>query len=421
MTNTTGAAELPEALRFTKKPVTIEAIQWTGKNLRQVITFTDGPPDTRSTHAGMAWEAYADLVARDGLKIYTLEGKMLANVGDWIIRGVKGEYYPCKPDIFEATYSPASKETDLQCQGDKDSRRLLSLEMAHKEWSEKTEWVQRTATTSELGKHRADVLRERIETLRAQVEALRAQPAGAMPSNVELRGLWYGAGGSFHGPNVETGTMPEEKLLPFLRELGNQQFNAGREFEANRLAAKAQPAGAATPAAAAPGVPAKQVIAWRVVHQSCLGHGDVKGDWVDGAPTEWQVNDFRQNAPGARIEYAYAAPQPPAAAQEPVAIVKWRIGGKVVHLVGDVEIGALLYTHPQPAVTAGTVDAAVRKVLAMFPFNVPIQTFTFNGGPNIAADNDTEFYSVKRVLAFLTEVKTTLEAAQRATHQGDQP
>lgn len=93
--------------RFTKKPVTIEAIQWTGKNLREVIAFTDGPPDTRSMHAGMAWEAYSDLVARDGLKIYTLEGKMLANPGDWIIRGVKGEYYPCKPDIFEATYSQA--------------------------------------------------------------------------------------------------------------------------------------------------------------------------------------------------------------------------------------------------------------------------------------------------------------------------
>lgn len=105
MKNQQGA---PEALRFTKKPVTIEAIQWTGKNLREVITFTDGPPDTRSHHAGMAWEAYADLVARDGLKIYTLEGKMLANVGDWIIRGVKGEFYPCKPDIFEATYSPAA-------------------------------------------------------------------------------------------------------------------------------------------------------------------------------------------------------------------------------------------------------------------------------------------------------------------------
>lgn len=112
-TPNTGAAELPEAQRFTKKPVTIEAIKWTGKNLRQVITFTDGPPDTRSGHVGMDWEAYADLVARDGLKIYTLEGKMLANVGDWIIRGVKGEYYPCKPDIFDATYSPAAHVSAL--------------------------------------------------------------------------------------------------------------------------------------------------------------------------------------------------------------------------------------------------------------------------------------------------------------------
>lgn len=93
--------------RFTKKPVTIDAIKWTGSNLREVIAFTDGPPDTRSIHAGMAWEAYVDLVARDGLKIYTLEGKMLANIGDWIIRGIKGEYYPCKPDIFEATYTSA--------------------------------------------------------------------------------------------------------------------------------------------------------------------------------------------------------------------------------------------------------------------------------------------------------------------------
>lgn len=396
MNNTTGAAELPEALRFTKKPVTIEAIQWTGKNLRAVITFTDGPPDTRSTHAGMAWEAYADLVARDGLKIYTLEGKMLANVGDWIIRGVKGEYYPCKPDIFEATYSQASKETDLPCQGDKDSRRLLSLEMAHKEWSEKTEWVQRTATTSELGKHRADVLRERIETLRTQVEALRAQPAGAAtlakPSphadadeialfDEYMRGcreynIEPDLGTAFHAgrKSARVAATPAAPAKPEQEEervrVGSQEFALGSQgehftvkdmatasaqaFREGRAAAIAQTAdpdvldaamraiqqavqligeptdermrtvrrvlrGAvvvaedetATPAAPAPGVPAKQVIAWRVVHQSCLGHGDVKGDWVDGAPTEWQVNDFRQNAPGARIEYAYTAPQPP--------------------------------------------------------------------------------------------------------------
>ena len=42
--------------------------------------------------------------------IRTLEGKMLANVGDWIIQGVKGEFYPCKPDIFEATYEPVLED-----------------------------------------------------------------------------------------------------------------------------------------------------------------------------------------------------------------------------------------------------------------------------------------------------------------------
>ncbi len=104
------------AMWFTKKPVTIQAIQWTGENLREVITFTDGPPDTRSHHAGMAWDDYRDLVARDGLKIYTLEGKMLASPGDWIIRGVKGELYPCKPDIFQETYAAASPTPPVEQQ-----------------------------------------------------------------------------------------------------------------------------------------------------------------------------------------------------------------------------------------------------------------------------------------------------------------
>lgn len=99
-------------MKFTKKPVTIEAVQWTGDNLAQIIAFTDGrPPDTKHDFAAMKWDEYCDLVARDGLKIFTLEGKMSANVGDWIIKGVKGEHYPCKPDIFEMTYGPAAPTT----------------------------------------------------------------------------------------------------------------------------------------------------------------------------------------------------------------------------------------------------------------------------------------------------------------------
>ena len=126
------------AMWFTKKPVTIQAIQWTGENLREVITFTDGPPDTRSHHAGMAWDAYRDLVARDGLKIYTLEGKMLASTGDWIIRGVKGELYPCKPDIFQETYAAASPTPPAEQQAapkaapvEQDDRKILAITTAY--------------------------------------------------------------------------------------------------------------------------------------------------------------------------------------------------------------------------------------------------------------------------------------------------
>lgn len=87
---------------------------------------------------------------------------------------------------------------------------------------------------------------------------------------------------------------------------------------------------------------------------------------------------------------------------------------------------ALRASHGQaPAETGNSVSAqtdsvqedaareAIEEVLALFPFNVPIQKFTVNNGPCLTADNDDEFYSVKRVLAFLTEIKTTLDAARK--------
>ena len=75
-------------MKYRKKPVVIEAVQWTGDNEKEVYDFTRG-------------EYY---ITRGELFIETLEGDMLASVGDFIIKGVKGEFYPCKPDIFEATY-----------------------------------------------------------------------------------------------------------------------------------------------------------------------------------------------------------------------------------------------------------------------------------------------------------------------------
>ena len=78
-------------MKYTKKPVTIEAVQWTGKNYDEMRHFL--PCGVRRFDV-------------DGLHINTLEGDMRAAPGDYIIKGVKGEFYPCKPDIFKQTYSP---------------------------------------------------------------------------------------------------------------------------------------------------------------------------------------------------------------------------------------------------------------------------------------------------------------------------
>jgi len=107
--------------KFRKKPVVIEALQWVGTNLREIINFTDGKLDTRTMHAGMKWEEYEDIVKIDGLKIFTPEGKMNADIGDYIIKGVKGEFYPCKPDIFAATYEPESHPTRTYEDGVRDA------------------------------------------------------------------------------------------------------------------------------------------------------------------------------------------------------------------------------------------------------------------------------------------------------------
>lgn len=82
--------------KFRKKPVVIEAVRWDG-DLTTVEPLLIGST-TR--------ELEQDLID-PSLVIRTLEGNMRADVGDWIIKGVNGELYPCKPDIFEKTYEPA--------------------------------------------------------------------------------------------------------------------------------------------------------------------------------------------------------------------------------------------------------------------------------------------------------------------------
>ena len=78
---------------FRKKPVVIEAVQWTG-DILDAETITNFAADDPIGFQN------------DSLAVFTLEGLMTASPGDWIIRGVQGELYPCKPDIFAATYEP---------------------------------------------------------------------------------------------------------------------------------------------------------------------------------------------------------------------------------------------------------------------------------------------------------------------------
>ena len=84
--------------RFRKKPVVIEAIQFTRENWQDVLMFTEGQAHTLTIEKRIDGKCTCI--------IPTLEGQHIANEGDWIIRGVQGEYYPCKPDIFEMTYEP---------------------------------------------------------------------------------------------------------------------------------------------------------------------------------------------------------------------------------------------------------------------------------------------------------------------------
>jgi hypothetical protein len=103
-TNQTAEASMA---KYRKKPVVIEAVQF----------LPQGPGSGGSFDAMPKWleEAYANgtvtRVEEPGkgarLRIKTLEGPLYGDAGDWIIRGVKGEIYACKPDIFAATYEPA--------------------------------------------------------------------------------------------------------------------------------------------------------------------------------------------------------------------------------------------------------------------------------------------------------------------------
>jgi len=87
--NITTTEKMP---RYTKKPITIDAVQWTGNNKTEIVKFCTDCYLTYKT----------DSIPT--LSIKTLEGSMTASVGDYIIKGISNEFYPCKESIFLLTY-----------------------------------------------------------------------------------------------------------------------------------------------------------------------------------------------------------------------------------------------------------------------------------------------------------------------------
>jgi hypothetical protein len=90
-------------MKFRKKPVVIEARQLTPETAEEIGKWCGAEKCVNGSYDSYLW-GFALRIERRSLYIITLEGEMTARMGDWIIQGVQGEFYPCKPDIFEMTY-----------------------------------------------------------------------------------------------------------------------------------------------------------------------------------------------------------------------------------------------------------------------------------------------------------------------------
>jgi hypothetical protein len=96
--------------KATKKPIEIGYIILTKENIKEVYELVNNEIVIEDKPYGNRWDDFVRVVISNGLNIPTLEdgkdkrAKHVADIGDYIIKGIKGEFYPCKPDIFKLTY-----------------------------------------------------------------------------------------------------------------------------------------------------------------------------------------------------------------------------------------------------------------------------------------------------------------------------
>lgn len=101
--------------KFVKKPIVIEAIQYNGENIEAIEDFVG-----KKLSTVMASDVDVKLI------IPTLEGDMNASKDDWVIKGVKGEFYPCKPDIFKQSYNMIKENNGILSEGEKRVRKSFN-------------------------------------------------------------------------------------------------------------------------------------------------------------------------------------------------------------------------------------------------------------------------------------------------------
>lgn len=181
----------PQTNRFRKLPVEIEARQWDGTadGATRIIdwvlshgstaTYTCSNPDRCAENDGDTPHY---------IKIHTLEGTMSADLGDWIIRGIQGEFYPCKPSIFEQTYEPAAPSAPADRAG---LRERIAGALYRHEWPGKQIWQQALAMDREAFLAQADAVLSVLPPAADRASVLR-EGADAVAADTEVH-IRYGS------------------------------------------------------------------------------------------------------------------------------------------------------------------------------------------------------------------------------------
>ena len=97
--------------KYRKKPVVVEAVRWTGSNLEEIRNFVGSDLIEECVELFDIKRTLKEMLV--DIAIDTLEGTMRVDYGDYIIKGIQGEFYPCEPDIFLATYEEVMEDGNL--------------------------------------------------------------------------------------------------------------------------------------------------------------------------------------------------------------------------------------------------------------------------------------------------------------------